>query len=184
MLLKPLLKYKIQSTGRKQSEEIIVSELCQKYLLPPSPKLESLKLVTSPEKYSLQCPLIFFSPPNLYHSTWSRVHFGVSEVTWRPQKYCEDEYTFLAVFEEEKLGCANLQGAKKSLKVYRSLEFWSVHPNEWEQCYNRPSLAWKVGQHPLGWQTQAQKSTSTVLYRWGQVTTDDLNTLWPCKHRP
>lgn len=72
------------------------------------------------------------------------------EVTWRPQKYGENEHTFMAVFEDEKLGYADLQGAKKALKVYGSLDFWSVHPNERQQCYNRPSLPWKVGQHPLG----------------------------------
>ena len=58
----------------------------------------------------------------------------------------------------------------QKLKVYSSLHLWRQRPDEGEWCCRRPSLPWKAGQHPLGWQT----STCQGLYQggpWGQVTT-------------
>ena len=62
MVLKPLLTYKMQSMGRKQSEEITLPDLYKAYRLPPFTNLESLKLVSTPEQYPFECSLNFLPP--------------------------------------------------------------------------------------------------------------------------
>lgn len=108
MLLKPLLKNEMQSIGRKQSEEIIISDLCREYLLPPL-RLGSLKLLTSPEEDLLKDILHFFFLLKFYHSPQSTVSTsGFSGAPWRPPKHFQNEHTFIAAFEKEKTGRADL----------------------------------------------------------------------------
>ena len=64
--------------------------------------------------------------------------------------------------------------------MYSSLHLWSECPDE-ERCCRRPSLPWKAGQHPLGW----QMSTCKGLYQGGfpgmgyhSLGADSLQTLW------